>query len=281
MGAIVAAIGRASGPTSPAHRTSSWTASDDALHVAAAIALVGAVVAVATVRKVQRSRADAQAVAEIARERRRRPRLTAEERRAALLDTRLPRSSRRAATAARRRPRSRARPASPSRSSTATSRSKRDLYLAVRRRGLARGAGDVGGSVEDERDPARWVAAMGKALPRGEGPEARLAPTSGCRRSRRRARTRRSGATCASTCARCTTSSPTWSAARRRPAASVPDRDPDAEAWIFIALGLLGAVGRRARRRARATTFPRSSRRGAAGSTGPSDTPDISGTLDI
>ena len=93
-----------------------------------------------------------------------RPRLAAAERRAAILECRLPRSSRRAATAGRPRPRrSPARPASPSRSSTATSTRKRDLYLACLDESWTRVRVLWEQALAAEPDPAEWLRGDGIA----------------------------------------------------------------------------------------------------------------------
>ena len=60
-----------------------------------------------------------------------------------------------------------------------------------------------------------------------------------------RARTRRSVGTCAATCVRCTTSSPTCFAACKREGGIHPERDADTEAWIFVAGSLLVSVADR------------------------------------
>ena len=100
----------------------------------------------------------------------------------------------------------------------------------------------------DRREDGR--ARRGRGLAR-DRPQRRCARSrccsraSGCRRSPRRARIRRSGVTCARTCTRCTTTSRTSSAACRRRAASTQDRNADAEAWIFVAGTLLVSVADR------------------------------------
>ena len=150
-----------------------------------------------------------------------------------------------AATAARRRRRSRARPGSPSRSSTATSRRSASSTSRVstrRGRPLRRGVRDA--KLEELGD-----AECGR---RRSGSVARLHAAGGSAAESLDPGSDRGGggrgdraATCAGTCARCTTSSPTASGGRRRRAASPADRDPEAEAWIFVAGVLLLSVGDR------------------------------------
>ena len=151
-------------------------------------------------------------------------------------------SSRTGATAARRPPRSPGRPALPSRSSTAISTRSATLYIACLEEAWAGVRVLWEETVAAERDPGLWLAAMGRAFRESaeqaplmsnlwvqamaeasEDDEIRayiIAPD-------RSARLRR----------RC---DPSLSGRRRIPA----DRDADAEAWIFISLGLLSMADR-------------------------------------
>ena len=148
--------------------------------------------------------------------------------------------------------------------------SKRDLYLACLEEAWTAAAARLVAAVIAEVGPgASAVLAIGRTRPRAARAASVLPRrTSGSRRSPRRARTTRSPGYVRAARAR---------GARlrrrhdpqgaRRPAAIPADRDADAEAWIFLAGGLLVTFARAARRRCSATrTSPGSRRRGTRGS---------------
>ena len=171
------------------------------------------------------------------------PRLPAEERRAAVLDTAC-RVFSAARTAARRPPRSPARPASPSRSSIATSpRSRRCTSRASTtpgqrvRAGVGRGGRSRARPARvDAGDVDRVLPVQGAALGGGDALAARA------HRVRRRPGDPQVPAAAPARGAR---------VRRRRPDAlpggggGAAERDPRAEAWIFVAVGLLVAVAGR------------------------------------
>ena len=122
--------------------------------------------------------------------------------------------------------------------------SKRDLYLAVLEESWGRLRAMWKQAVDDEPDARFWVAAMGQRLFRGQGPEGavRRALDPGADRGERRRGDPEVPPQADARGARLRE--------RRHPALTgaggiLPDRDANAEAWIFIAIGLLGTVGRR------------------------------------
>ena len=185
MGAIVAASISVQ-PTSPDYPAQFVEGYHNALHVAAGIAIVGAIVAVATVRKVAPPRSRKRSP----RSRARKPwRHGCLRRNARLRCSTAPAGSSPAgATAGRRPPRSRAWPESPSPSSTATSRRS---ATSISRFSRSRGA--VCGSCGTR--PSRPSRTRGSGSAPWDRPTSRrrtrrcAARTSGCRRSPRRATT--------------------------------------------------------------------------------------------
>jgi len=122
--------------------------------------------------------------------------------------------------------------------------SKRDLYLAVLEESWRRLRGLWNGALEDEPDPRLWVGAIGRAYFAATDPKVLCAdlwiqalteasddPV--IRRSLRKQM--REVHTYVSEVIE-----------RSQAAGGVfPERDPNAEAWIFISIGLLGTVSRR------------------------------------
>ena len=125
------------------------------------------------------------------------------------------------------------RPGSRSRSSTATSaRSGSSTSRASTRRGGGCGRcspRSCSSSAQAVPVPRRQMALRLRQAAQRPAAEP-LDP--GSDRGRRGSRDR--SGTCAGTCATCTTSWPTASGRRRPRAAIAADRDPDAEAWIFL-----------------------------------------------
>jgi TetR/AcrR family transcriptional regulator len=122
--------------------------------------------------------------------------------------------------------------------------SKRDLYLAVLEESWSRLRAMWEQEVEAEPDPRFWVAAMGRAYFAAEDPKVMCAElwiqalteaTDDAEIRRFLRRQMREVHDFVS------------DVIRRSQAAGgiLPDRDPSAEAWIFISIGLLGTVGRR------------------------------------
>ena len=201
----------------------------------------------ATIRKVEhrRARAPRRAVeAGVTDVSPTRPRLTAEERRQAVLDDRLPRLLASRATAARRPRRSPARPGSASRSSTATSaRSATSTSPASTRRGatLPRRVA----SRRSPTTPAGCLGAIADAL-HGEGQAPARSSTCGSRRSPRPPDDRVIAAALRTQMRE--VHDFFADADPRRPAtraSCIADRDPVAEAWLFVAGGLLATMDHR------------------------------------
>ena len=122
--------------------------------------------------------------------------------------------------------------------------SKRELYLAALDHvwGKARASWEHALATTPDVPPPsrRWAAGTSRCATASSRWR-----SSGCRRSARPPRIPSCASISGATCARCTTSSPTRS--RRGQAEGVlhPDRNADAEAWTFLAGGMLGMVGRR------------------------------------
>jgi TetR/AcrR family transcriptional regulator len=122
--------------------------------------------------------------------------------------------------------------------------SKRDLYLAVLEESWSRLRAMWEQSVDSEPDPRFWVAAMGRAYFAAKDPKLlcaelwmqALTEASDDAEIRRFLRKQMREV-----------HDFVSDVIRRSQAAGgiLPDRDPSAEAWIFISIGLLGTVGRR------------------------------------
>jgi AcrR family transcriptional regulator len=122
--------------------------------------------------------------------------------------------------------------------------SKRDLYLAVLEESWSRLHAMWEQAVEEEPDPRFWVAAMGRAYFAAEDPKVLCAElwiqalTEASDDSEIRKFLRKQMREVHGFVSDVITRS-------QEEGGIYPDRDPRAEAWIFISIGLLGTVGRR------------------------------------
>ena len=275
MGAIVASSVSVL-PTNPAYADQFVEGYHNALHVAAAIAIVGAIVAVATVRKVRHPRARS-----AARVRRRiawRHASPAEQRKAAVLDSAcgiFSSGSYRGTTTAQ-----------IARKAGVTEpvlyrhfASKRDLYLAVLEESWRTPAAALGRRRRGRAGPAALGRRHGAGVLRGERPKVRcadlwvqaLTEASDDPVIRKFLRKQM----------REVHDYVTDVIRRSQEAGGIyPDREASPEAWIFLAIGLLGTVGRRVGGLIH-DEFPAIVTSRRRWMTGIEDTPDISSTLDI